>query len=330
MIWRALLFQIFIFYPLSVFASDDICLFRDTGGQWHLVEGQRQVPLKQRKEADCRPRDKLLAMADPGDIDLQGPRREHKFLSRFGQVHVRWPRSVESHFSKSPLRVVTSSFKTVEKVLQQNSFSHHVQRLNTYWEIVFLNRELSRGQLPVMMVSSCHPAWMVPPAKIYIVAPRVAEGCRGNRLSPAKADERLDEVVLHEIGHVLEYVMLKGDQARDRRRSEGFATWFELFAASYSPDLNAREIAARYDSILSRSESFDPFTFPFYGTEADYIRASSIFQALVDKRGVQALSTIYSEMTGKKISFKESLQSVTGWSDSSIRKEMQLVRFSTR
>jgi len=168
---------------------------------------------------------------------------------------------------------------------------------------------------------------MTPPGNIYIVSQRVAGGCFGKTSKRKVADSELAEVLIHEIGHAVEFALLGDRFGGDRMRAEGFATWFESFASDYSSVIRRGHAKAKHFAIAREwyKRSNGPFTFS--GTAYDYARASLYFHAVTKRRGVRGLMQTYELMLKDRIGLVPAIQKRTGWSDKRLAKEMQKLVF---
>ena len=172
---------------------------------------------------------------------------------------------------------------------------------------MFLDENLPESQIPMQLVERCHPGWMTPPNNIYIAAQRVAEGCHGMpSKSSSVADSELAEVIIHELGHVVDYNLLKESFGSSRMRAEGFATWFEIHAARYSSLVSESQLRERTYRLARRSLRESPQMYQFRGSAEDYARASMYFTAIENRRGVQGIIDVYKHMKEEKVPFFKS------------------------
>ncbi len=236
-------------------------------------------------------------LASPEEIKLGGSVRREEMNSPLGTISLRWPRTAETFFGRTPVRAMADAARTVSRVLKLSSFPSEVQNMNIKWNVVFMDENLPEGQIPTHLISNCHPGWMTPPGNIYIVAQRIAAGCGGGASSKSSvADSDLTEVLIHEMGHAVEALILKSKMygAPDSRlRAEGFATWFETYASQYSSILNQREIKSRTAKLALTSLNSSPKVFNFSGSAYDYARASMYFSTVEQKYGLRGISRLY-------------------------------------
>ncbi|MCB0322352.1 MAG: hypothetical protein KDD69_02230 [Bdellovibrionales bacterium] len=327
MLRRILLPLLLVFALPSLTLADQSCIYRAHSGEMRQVGSIHQVPNRYRSQAQCS--DTSVAapsnhLARPQDIELEGNLRREDMSSSIGRIQLRWPRSVETLFGKNPLRATAESAQVVSRALRTAAFSTPIQSLNLDWQIVFMDANLPQAQIPTQLISNCHPGWMTPPANIYIVGQRVAAGCGGERSSVTSvADSRLAEVLVHEMGHAVEYHLLGDRPQFDRMRAEGFATWFEMHAAEYSSLISATEIRRRTHQLARVALQQSPDRFTFTGSGEDYARASMYFVAVVDKRGVRGLMEVYDLIRKEGVPFTDAIKKTMYWDDRQLAKEVE-------
>lgn len=269
------------------------------------------------------------AMRNPKDIELSGLERRASLSSPIGRIELRWTRESERLFGKTPERATIEAASSVAKALKQSSFPSSIKLLNINWQIVFLSKDLKGGQVPNMLLSNCHPGWMTPPANIYIASEQVAGGCGGKAPTPGKiADSQLARVLIHELGHAVEFA-LAPNLGGDRARSEGFATWFEVFASRYSSLLDSGSLLNEQKFLARQRAGIADKR--FLGSAADYSLAAVFFHLITENRTVSDLSRVYQQMSAERISFIQSLRKVMGWSEKQLdQKVKEFVNSSAR
>jgi hypothetical protein len=238
-------------------------------------------------------------LAEPTAIALGNSTRKVRLSTPLGPVNLRWARSAEQLFGRSPERAVLDALATVSKTLKRGGFPPAISSLSETWDIVIMDENLPEGQIPTNLVNRCHPAWMVPPAKIYVVAQRISAGCSGARkLDGRNPDLELANVLIHELGHVVEYNLLKGGArppAHDPIRAEGFATWWETYAARSSTLVSSDVLTRRYKEQAQRTfaegQSINAAAFQF--SEGEYAASSLYFHAVADARGAFGIVDLY-------------------------------------
>lgn len=307
-------------------AESEICLFEDALGKMHQVNGAAKIPAEYKAKSRCFKAKKESYLAPPDAIQLGSNIRSVELSSSLGRVELRWPRKVDNLFGKTPERAVVDAMRTVSKTVKQSGFPIRIRSLYMPWKIVFLDEELPETQIPGNLVSNCHPAWMTPPSNIYVVAQRVVAGCSGRRaVSQSVADAELAEVLLHEVGHAIEAQLLGRMFGGDRIRAEGFATWFEQFAADYSqiiPSGKLRNEQLRRANVLLTEGRLGR---GFVGNSDSYIEAALPFHAIVAKRRVVGLMELYEYISGERVLFRDAVRKKTGWSNKRLALEIRKV-----
>lgn len=316
---------LFVLAPALVFPNlsfaDEQCAYTTRDGQITVVPSKDQIPAQFRAQSRCFSANEKLAA--PDEIVLDGTVRHEDMSSPVGRIKLQWPRKIESLFGRTPLRAMADAARTVSRAISQGSFPSQLQDLNLEWKVVFLDEDLPETQIPTYLVTNCHPGWMTPPANVYIVGQRVAGGCGGASVSRGVADSQLTEVLLHEMGHAIEYQLLKGAEfSQDRMRAEGFATWFERYAANYSSILNQRELVSRFRKVAGESIRRSPNVFQFQGSYEDYARASMFFDAIAERRGLASLFDVYREMTKSGKTFFQAVSAKLDWNEERLNSEV--------
>ncbi len=265
-----------------------------------------------------------IYLAKPSDITLKGSVRTEVLNTSLGKVNLRWPRALEVSFGRTPSRAMADASRTVSRALKASVFPSRLQSISQEWQVVFIGKELEAGEIPRELISNCHPGWMTPPANIYIVGDRIAAGCSSNaqRKSELLADSDLTGVVVHELGHAIEAILLTQGFQGDRMRAEGFATWFESYASNFSSYLNQRAIRKRNAELAERSFLTNPDDFLFQGSAFDYARASLYFSAIEEKYGLSGIIRLYNRMekTGGKL--MPAIMEEFHWSDKDLNGEV--------
>ena len=289
------------------------CIYRRSSGRLVTVPSFADVPGKYRKGAMCAT---TPYIAKPKEISLDPSSAKASFLSSFGDVTLRWSREVEDLLGgKSPRSAMAEAIRHAERAIASSSFPDVLRKVQAKWQVVFMGADLPQGQIPHYLLSSCHPGWMTPPANIYIASQRIAKGCSDD--SPLKGKEvsnaTLIRVLLHEMGHALEYQLLKERFAGDTGRAEGFAVWFEHFASKTVPGLSEAEMSAQRCALLCARPQGSLGIANFRGTPGDYAAASIYFEAIASTFGISAIFRVYDRMILEELDFNSAAMKEFTW-----------------
>jgi len=319
--WRLII----LFHILSIVAAAsaaEVCIYAGPDGTVKQVNSRQDVPAASRATAQCFSPKNSPYLAKPEEIQLSGNTRRESLNSSVGTINLRWPRKIESLFGRTPLRAMTDAAQTVSKALRKGAVPSNLQKLNLTWQVVFLDQDLPETQIPSYLISNCHPGWMTPPANIYIVGQRVAGGCGGQKVTAGVADSTLTEVLIHEMGHAIEYALLEGrSNPEERMRKEGFATWFESYAADSSSIISRGEIDRKLKAGATKSIQLSP-TFNFQGTAEDYARAAMFLRTVENKRGANGVFEVYNSV-GKGLPLLPAIQDAVGWNPQTVDGEVR-------
>ena len=299
------------------------CFFKDSRGVIKITDGIDKIPKEFRASAQCA-KAKTTESVRPNQIQLEGNTRSVDMASPLGRIELRWPRTLEKIFSRTPERAVADAARTASRALKSGGFPTHLTALDLSWRIIFLDQNLPETQIPSQVVSNCHPGWMYPPADIFIVAQRVAAGCvAGESVSAEKADAALARVLLHEMGHAIEFALMKGEGARDPMRAEGFASWFEGFSARYSSLVDDQVVVDEYRALGIKALENGNRGFFFTGSPEDYGLGALHFRLLEKKRGVAGIIALYQKDLSRGAGFIQSLRDDFAWGDERWMKEIR-------
>lgn len=261
----------------------------------------------------------------PSAMELDGIERRVEMVSPLGPIELRWERSVERLFVRTPERAVIEAANAVRRALSRGGFPVAATSLTLNWHVIFFDEKSPDGQVPVALLSGCHPGWMIGDGKnahIYVRARAVASGCDGGgSLKSTEAEGILAQVMIHEIGHGVEQALLGGGGMLDRSRSEGFATWFEQYVSAFSPLLNETEVKNRFKK-LALMKMRTPNPFQFQGTAYDYAYASMMFSAIEERFGVRGLFEVYDVMLKGQQPFVNAIESRFHWNQSKLAEEI--------
>lgn len=257
-------------------------------------------------------------LRQPLSYSLGNKERRSEIKTDLGIFTMKWSRESESYFGKNPERALADATQTVRRALLQAAFSNQLKILSQPWSIVMLDEATARRELSGTLATNCHPGWMVAPNNIYIVAERAAQYCGGKAVPVTLADRRLAQILVHEIGHALEYQLLPNERGFDRMRAEGFASWFEQYASDYSSFIPKGSVRSEYRKLLT-PDVFAP-GWVFGGSASDYARSALFFELLEKKRGVAGVMELYSP--NRRLPFWENYSNVLGLTPGEIQKQL--------
>lgn len=295
------------------------CEYTTRSGKRIIVDDYNQVPRIYRGEARCIKVDNS-ELVSASNIDLKRQEANDVVNTSLGKVNLKWSKDIKSLLGKNPQRVISNSMNTVSRIINQEGFSEKLSNMNQEWNIVFMGENIPNNQVPSYLITNCHPGWMVPPSDIYIATYRIYKGCsgEGERVDPEK---ELEHVLLHELGHAIEYKLLTASGSRDLKRSEGFATWFAMYASKYSPLLNSSELLSYYKNMAKIAIENSPKSFNFSGSVYDYARSSMYFYTIEQKQGVSGIVRLYDLMNMGK-SFVGSVANMLNTSEVKIESKL--------
>lgn len=262
---------------------------------------------------------------DARSIELKGAVADRRVSTPLGPMIVRWPRAVEECFGRSPSRAVADAAQTISRAIAQAKFDSRLKSGRREWSLLFLDRATAAKQLPFGSIMSNHPGFMVPPNKIYIIAESITGSCLNGARSPV-SDELLARVLVHEMAHVLEFVLLEPRGPNEKFRSEGFATWLEGYAADRSSIIDGKLVRAELLSMAKEADSTGSFVPEgFNGSIQHYARASMYFNAIVARRGVAALMDVYEVMARDGIGLFQAVEKAISWNRATLEREVRKV-----
>lgn len=315
---RLLLGAVCLFTQAAAFA-DDACLYVDAHGNIVQARSLLLVPAEYRSRAVCKEiqPDEIAA---PSQVELGNESRTAQFATDLGPMRVRWPRSIERCFSSSPSRAVGDAAIGVNRAIKSGRFTSELKQVHREWDLVFTDKATALAQFPVALTVGGHPGFMISPNRIYIITDFVAPDCSGARVG----DEVLAQVLLHEMGHVLEYLLL-GERSSDsdRQRAEGFAAWFEQYSADFTTGIPRGQVSEYYSQLATQALQDGPGGFT--GTAQDYAYAALQFKAIVKRRGVSGLMQVYQVMRESRLPFYDAVQRAIGWNRKTLEREMREV-----
>lgn len=291
------------------------CAYLDDTGTVQRVESPAKVIPRLRSRVICADSQPTKFVA-PEEVKLEGAVRESSFVTDLGPMQVRWPRSVEQCLQKNPSRAVADAASAANRAIKTARFASEVKTSRSEWSMVFTDRKSAITQFPMALSLGGHPGFMVPPSNIYIIADYISPNCAAGEVG----DAVLTQVLLHEMGHVVEYLLL-GDQqmSGDHQRAEGFAAWFEIYSSDFSSAIPRGQVREYYRGLAKLA--LKSGSRGFSGSAQDYGRAAFDFVSIVDRRGISGLMEVYALMRNDRISFQEALNRKFRWTPAVLEKE---------
>lgn len=292
------------------------CRYVDRNNAAHLVDSVQEAPIQYRERVECEG-DAGKALVAPEEVKMRGAVGKTVLRTEMGSFEVRWPRSIEQCFGKSPARATAEAAAALNRALKSAWFADSVKYSRPDWSLVFTDHATALREFPLAISRGGHPGFMVPPASIYLIADVISPGCAKGGV----ADGALIQVLLHEMGHAVEHLLLGSAEVdADRARAEGFASWFEEYASQFSQLIPAgsvwegqRQLAIKAGIKAAQS---------FKGTAEDYAVASLPFRAIVNRRGVQGLMQVYARLRGQRGSLHDAAKDALGWNSATLEREV--------
>jgi len=260
----------------------------------------------------------------PHEVQLAGASRDFNFSTAFGGLRIRWQVASSDYFGREPYYVVKESWEQAARSLSRRQFPAALRSSSFDWNLVFMDEAATARTYP-FGAQDCHPAWIRPPADIFVSAFYIGTACRHGLLPEQEARNRLKGTLYHEFGHAIEYQLL-GDAVKqaERYHSEGFAEWFEVQALS-DHGLNQYASTIKQGARKSFVETWDPKRFT--GSNEDYYRAYALIESIVKKRGLSGLLRVYTLIQRQGIPFDQAVSKELGWTTGQwMREAAQLSR----
>ena len=304
-------------FGVSDAVSQSGCVYVDERGEMVAKATLRDVPSRFRTQAVCQDK-QPQTIPSAADVSLRGGERDESFVTDIGRMDVRWPRNIERCFSKNPSRAIAEAASAANRAVKSGRFGAALKYGKRDWSLVFIDRASAVSQFPMALSLGGHPGFMVPPNQIYIVTDYISPQCTPE----GDADARLIQVLLHEMGHVLEYTLLGSSNVpSDRKRAEGFAAWFEGYSSRYASAIPPGTVKNFYRGMVRDQSSVGDGSFS--GSGEDYAIASLEFEAVVARKGVAGLMDVYAKMTEENCSFYEALSKKFGWDARTLAREVK-------
>lgn len=294
------------------------CIFVDDKNVIRSVDKRRLVPSKYRKIATCRAI-KLDDVSAPSSLDVGPKARTVSFGTTIGTMNIRWARELERCYSTSPSKAVGEASRAVSRALRASRLLSQITQKHRVWDIVLTDKTHAIRQVPRSIIVGKHPGFMLPPNKVYIVSDFISPAC----IEKPIQDELLLQVLLHEMGHVIEYILL-GEPAtmNNRERGEGFATWFESYSSGFSKAVDETRVRSALLRLRLHAEAGDSED-SFNGSAMDYARAAMPFFLVVSKKGTGGIARLYQEIRQNQTSSHQAIRKIFGWSPNAYRKQLE-------
>lgn len=293
------------------------CVYADEQGNILSSPSIKEVPSRFRAKAACKD-SQPVSIPKADDVALRGGVRSSSFGTPLGTMDVRWPRQVEQCFGKSPSRAISEAASAVNRALRSGRFDDKMKYTRRDWSLVLIDRASAVSQFPMQLSLGGHPGFMVPPNQIYIVVDYISPNCQPN----GDVDALLTQVLLHEMGHVLEFSLLgESGFGADRKRAEGFAAWFEGYSSKFSSTIPQGRVQETYRAMVQSQTGVGSSNFS--GSGQDYAVASLEFEAIVARKGVGGLMDVYETMNSSHCSFYEALHKKFGWDQKDLQREVK-------
>lgn len=293
------------------------CVYADDQGNILSASSLKEVPTRFRAKAACKD-SQPVSIPKADEVALRGGVRSASFGTPLGTMDVRWPRQVERCFGKSPSRAISEAASAVNQALRNGRFDEKMKYARRDWSLVLIDRASAVSQFPMQLSLGGHPGFMVPPNQIYIVVDSVSPNCQPS----GDVDGLLTQVLLHEMGHVLEFSLLgESGFAAERKRAEGFAAWFEGYSSKFSSGIPRGRVQDTYRTMVRSHDSVG--SQQFSGSGEDYAIASLEFEAIVARKGVSGLMDVYETMNISRCSFYEALNKKFGWDQKDLQREVK-------
>ncbi len=232
--------------------------------------------------------------------------------TELGQVEIVSAELLSHYVPGDAVDSIQKAFARAAAILEFGKFPISTRKTKYDWRLFVEDSNQDREHSGFVSSERCHTAWMGPPANVFLAVDRLINQCGGDiRRSTQEVLQALDETLVHEIGHAVEFRMMgKGFSKRQRWHSEGFATWFEALPSG-------QNFSAKIFNLLKEAkQSFDPNWQPsmFSGSKDDYSRSFSMIAALADKHSTLGVIECYKRMGDSQIRLEQAVEAQFGWS----------------
>jgi hypothetical protein len=300
----------------STFA-DKRCAYLNDQGEVEQADSPEDAPKRYRSRVICADDPGVnSAIPKAQDVEIRGALKTASFVTDLGPISLKWPYSVEKCFGRSPARAVADAAQTVNRAIASAPFPPEVKNRSREWSLVFTDKDTANREFPASLTIGGHPGFMVPPNNIYLISEFISPSCNASDVG----DAMLAQVLLHEMGHVIEFLILGPEFGLDRPRAEGFASWFEQYASDYSKVIPKGSVKAYYRQLAT--EAMRSLPAPFEGSPYDYARAALQFDAIVGRRGVAGLMGVYSVIKSEGVPFHTAVERSIRWNKKTLEQEM--------
>lgn len=298
-------------------SADKRCAYLNDQGEVEQADSPEEAPKRYRSRVVCADDPNGgAAIPKAADVEIQGQLKTASFVTDLGPISLKWPYSVEKCFGRSPARAVADAAQTVNRAIASAPFPPEVKNRSREWSLVFTDKDTAIREFPASLTIGGHPGFMVPPNNIYLISDFISPSCNSSEVG----DALLTQVLLHEMGHVIEYLMLGSEFGLDRPRAEGFASWFEQYASDYSKVIPRGSVKAYYRKLAA--EAMRSMPAPFEGSPYDYARAALQFDAIVGRRGVAGLMGVYNVIKSEGVNFITAVERSVRWNKKTLEQEM--------
>lgn len=295
--------------------AEQSCVYINERGEPEQVRNPQALPHNLRSRIVCK--DKTIGeVVAPEELDVGRDARSAEFSTELGTVKVRWSRSIERCFTSNPARAVGDAARAVNRAIKNARFIEALRYNRREWSIGFVDKMAAISQFPLDLTLGRHPGFMIPPNRIYLISDYVAPDCGDHQM----ADDLLTQVLLHEMGHVVEYVLLGERQTPiDRARSEGFAVWFEQYSAEFASNLLSGQVKSYYAGLAQMVDLDRGFTPDPKG----YAQAGLKFQTIVSRKGVSGLMSVYQLIREEQLPFDIAVERALSWNGATFERQVR-------